>query len=107
MSKRPKHLDVKRDWGLRIEWDDATESAYEVGYLRKHSPSADAKKLREEVKQNPLTILPNSEDDGPLRIEDVEMVGNYAIRITFSDGHRTGIYSWDYLLDIDPQQQHK
>jgi DUF971 family protein len=30
------------------------------------------------------------------------MVGNYAIRIRFSDGHDTGIYSWAYLREIDP-----
>jgi DUF971 family protein len=29
-------------------------------------------------------------------------VGNYAIRIRFSDGHDTGLYSWDYLRRIDP-----
>ena len=31
-----------------------------------------------------------------------ELVGNYALRINFSDGHSTGIYSWDYLREIDP-----
>lgn len=31
-----------------------------------------------------------------------ELVGNYALRIAFSDGHRTGIYSWRYLREIDP-----
>jgi DUF971 family protein len=30
-------------------------------------------------------------------------VGNYAIKITFSDGHDTGIYSWVYLRSIDPE----
>ena len=31
-----------------------------------------------------------------------ELVGNYAVRITFSDGHDTGIFSWQYLREIDP-----
>ena len=32
--------------------------------------------------------------------DDAELVGNYAIRIVFSDGHDTGIYTWDYLLHL-------
>ena len=33
-------------------------------------------------------------------ITDIESVGHYALRPTFSDGHSTGIYSWDYLYDL-------
>src|SRR3954467_9303641 len=35
-----------------------------------------------------------------VEIRSVEPVGHYAIRPTFSDGHDTGIYSWDYLYDL-------
>jgi DUF971 family protein len=37
-------------------------------------------------------------------IKEVEAVGHYAIRPTFSDGHDTGIYSWDYLYDLGLRQ---
>jgi DUF971 family protein len=37
-------------------------------------------------------------------ITGIEPVGNYAIRIAFDDGHDTGIYAWDYLLDLDANQ---
>ena len=37
-------------------------------------------------------------------ITEVEPVGHYAIRPTFSDGHDTGIYSWDYLYDLGERQ---
>jgi DUF971 family protein len=37
-------------------------------------------------------------------ITDVESVGHYALRPTFSDGHSTGIYSWDYLYDLGERQ---
>ena len=102
MSVKPKHIDVKRNESLRIDWSDGRVSVYEVGYLRKLSPSAEEKKLREEMKKNPLTILPAGRGDAELQIEDVELVGHYAIRIAFSDGHHTGIYSWSYLRKIDP-----
>jgi DUF971 family protein len=38
-------------------------------------------------------------------IADVEQVGNYAIKPTFSDGHDTGIFSWDYLYELGQSQQ--
>jgi DUF971 family protein len=37
-------------------------------------------------------------------ITSVESVGHYALRPTFSDGHSTGIYSWDYLYDLGERQ---
>jgi len=38
-------------------------------------------------------------------ITAVEAVGNYAVRISFDDGHDSGIYAWDYLADLDRNQQ--
>ena len=100
----PTKLDLKKDRGLSIEWDDGTTSYYSIAYLRKMSPSADMKHLREEIAKNPLTVLPASavSRSGPLVALDAELVGNYAIKIRFSDGHDTGLYSWQYLREIDP-----
>ncbi len=105
-SVRPKHLDLKKDKGLTVEWPDGRISFYPVAYLRKMSPSADARMLREQMAKNPLTVLPASATSGdkPLTAVGAELVGNYAMKIIFSDGHDTGIYSWDYLRQIDPTQ---
>jgi DUF971 family protein len=104
MVDRPAHLDLKKDEGLTVHWSDGSRSFYPIGYLRRMSPSADQKQLREEMERNPLTVLPSgSASQGPLRAIGAEMVGNYAIRIRFSDGHDTGIYSWQYLREIDPE----
>jgi len=106
MMNRPTDIDLQRDRGLTITWADGSTSFFTVGYLRKMSPSADARQLRQDMEDNPLTVLPNSaQSSGPLTAEDVELVGNYAIRIRFSDGHDTGIYSWEYLRELDAQQQ--
>jgi len=103
VHQKPRHLDLRRDEALEVEWADGTRSTYPIAWLRRMSPSADAKALRDEQARNPLTVLPASTfSDTPLRAVDAELVGNYAIRITFSDGHSTGIYSWDYLRSIDP-----
>lgn len=64
------------------------------------SPSADARDLRERMAANPLTVLPASSSGAPLTAVDAELVGRYAIRIRFSDGHDTGIYSWRYLRQL-------
>jgi DUF971 family protein len=68
------------------------------------SPSAEARELREQIKKNPLTVLPAGKG-GPLTALSAELVGNYALRIRFSDGHDTGLYSWEYLRTIDPARK--
>ncbi len=100
---RPRSLDLVKDRALTVRWMDGLVSIYPIAYLRKMSPSADSRKLREEMASNPLTVLPASAaGSGPLTATGAELVGNYAVRITFSDGHDTGIYSWAYLRGIDP-----
>ena len=106
MSDQPVHLDLKKDRGLTVEWRDGSTSYYSIAYLRKHSPSAEARQLREEIAKNPLTVLPASAlgSGEAIAAESAEMVGNYGLRINFNDGHSTGIYSWAYLREIDPQR---
>jgi DUF971 family protein len=99
---RPVRLDLKKDRALTVHWPDGRESVYPIAFLRKMSPSADARQLRDEMAKNPLTVLPASlGTGGPITATGAELVGNYAIKIIFSDGHDTGIYSWDYLREID------
>ncbi len=101
----PRKLDLKKDKGLTIEWADGSTSYYSIALLRRMSPSAEARALRAEIEQNPLTVLPSSGTSAPLEALAAELVGNYALRIRFSDGHSTGIYSWEYLREIDPGGQ--
>lgn len=99
----PRQLDLKKDKGLTVAWQDGTTSYYSIAFLRRMSPSADMKQLRDEMSRNPLTVLPAraAGQGGPLTAVDAELVGNYALRIRFSDGHDTGIYSWTYLRELD------
>ena len=103
-GQAPAHLDLAKDRGLTVRWSDGTSSFFPIGYLRRMSPSADARILREQLARNPLTVLPSTSQGGdqPLTATGAELVGNYAIRIRFSDGHDTGLYSWEYLRQIDP-----
>jgi DUF971 family protein len=107
----PLHLDLKKDEGLTVQWRDGRTDFFPIAFLRRMSPSAEAKHLREEMARNPLTVLPSARGGGsgehgggaqagPLAAVDAEIVGNYAIRIRFSDGHNTGLYSWVYLRQL-------
>ncbi|CAD6874835.1 MULTISPECIES: gamma-butyrobetaine hydroxylase-like domain-containing protein [Methylomonas] len=78
---------------LEIHFDD--ESIYELPseYLRVFTQSAEA------VGHGPgqETLQIGKED---VTITDIQPVGNYAIKLVFSDGHDTGIYSWDLLYKL-------
>lgn len=100
----PRNIDLKRDEALTVEWADGHVSRYPIGYLRRMSPSADARELRKQMDSNPLTVLPRA-TGAAIEATGAELVGNYAIRISFSDGHTTGLYSWGYLRSIDPAAQ--
>lgn len=100
---KPKHLDLQKDKGLTIEWADGTTTFYPIQYLRHLSPSADSKVQRDEMAKNPLNVLPSAPSREPIVAVGAEMVGNYAIKIIFSDGHDTGIFSWEYLKEIEPK----
>ncbi|MBX3378753.1 MAG: DUF971 domain-containing protein [Phycisphaeraceae bacterium] len=100
----PTDIDLKKDKGLTVRWPDGTTSYYPIAYLRRMSPSADMRQLREEMAANPLTVLPSGPASGPVVATRAELVGNYALRVHFSDGHSTGIYSWVYLRSIDPDR---
>jgi DUF971 family protein len=66
-------------------------------YLRVHSPSAEVRGHG----PGQETLQSGKRD---VTIASVEPVGHYALRPTFSDGHSTGIYSWDYLYDLGERQ---
>lgn len=83
---------------VAIAWDDGRETYHPFERLRAASPSASNLGERD--------ILGNQYGgDGPkafpgVQVTGWERVGNYAIRFDFSDGHRTGLYSFDYLRAI-------
>ena len=83
---------------VAIAWDDGAESYFNSEQLRAASPSAETQGERD--------ILGNQYGGGgPRKFPGVqvlgwEQVGNYAIRFDFSDGHRTGLYSFDYLRNL-------
>ena len=83
---------------LQITFDD--EKSFEIPYLllRKESPSAENKG---HGNGPPPTQPPVPAD---ISVEEASPVGRYAVRIKFSDGHSTGLYTWDLLRKLGEQR---
>ena len=82
-----------------MTWRDGSTGFIDIVTLRRMSQSADARQERESQSSNPLHILKHS-SAAPLTALTAELVGNYALRIRFSDGHDTGLFSWLYLRSL-------
>ena len=96
----PEHLAISKSRGIHIDWKDGAKSDFTNEYLRDHCPCAACTGVhgtepRPKTEDNPLKLF-----QPKMRMLAVEAVGNYAIKITWSDGHATGIYSFAHLRKI-------
>jgi len=73
---------------------------YSLRALRKACPCAACRELRGKIKSSRLTVLTDSGDQ-PLSALAASLVGNYALKIEWSDGHSSGIYPFDMLHNFD------
>lgn len=82
---------------LELEFDSGEQFFLPCAYLRAFSTSAEMRHgtspTQEEFTNKQINIL------------SIEPVGNYAIKPTFSDGHRTGIFSWETLYKLGKKWQ--
>jgi DUF971 family protein len=83
---------------LDIAFDDGSEFSLPFELLRVYSPSAEVKGHG----QGQEVLQVGKRDVG---IVALEPVGNYAVQPTFSDGHNTGLFSWEYLHKLGTRQQ--
>ena len=83
---------------MEVSFADGANFKLPFEYLRVHSPSAEVR--GHGPGQETLQTGKRNVD-----IAGVEAVGNYAIKPVFSDGHDTGIYSWDLLYDLGVNQE--
>ena len=83
---------------LFVKFDNGYETTLTAELLRVESPSAEVQGHGSGQKTTPA-------GKANVTIAAIEPVGNYAIRISFSDGHDTGLFSWDILHDYGQRQQ--
>ena len=83
---------------LEISFDNGETFKLPYEYLRVFSPSAEVRghgKGQEVLQTNKKQV----------GVENIETVGNYALKIIFDDGHDTGLYTWDYLFELGEHQE--
>lgn len=93
----PKRIQLIGDT-FCILWGPGSEDYFDPTYLRTHSPSA------QNIGERDIFGIQYG-GDGKKQFEGItisswEFVGNYAVKIKFSDGHNTGIFSWEYLKKL-------
>jgi DUF971 family protein len=95
--------------GVEITWSDGHTSRYDFPYLRDHCPCALCNDER--AKQEKFGAAAGSSGSSSavlpmfkprVKAKSATAVGNYAIQIEFTDGHATGIFSFDHLRAICP-----
>jgi DUF971 family protein len=80
---------LDRDEALRITYDDGVHAEFPIRALRDACPCADCRTRRDQ--DRPVTTVAD------VSAVDAELHGNWGIAIRWSDGHETGIYSWELL----------
>ncbi len=82
---------------VRLEYEDGTSFDLPFEYLRVFSPSAEVRG------HGPgQEVLQTGKEN--VRVESIDPIGNYAVRLFFDDGHSTGLYTWDYLYELGTNQ---
>jgi DUF971 family protein len=91
--------------GVQIDWKDGHRSEWTFAWLRDACPCATCHEERQqngrrpgEAKPKPQTLLPMYE--APVRPVEVIPAGRYAVKFKWTDGHESGIYSWEYLRRV-------
>ena len=77
---------------LEVVFSEEPATVFPASWLRARSPSADNR-----------VQLKSANDFARVSILAVESVGNYAVKLLFSDGHSSGIYSWDMLFELSKE----
>ena len=95
----PKQIKVEEAKYLKISWDDNKEDRISLKYLREECPCANCKGetiLLRTIRPPKLSLA----DPKMFYINNIKVVGGYAIQVSWKDGHNTGIYSWEYLKTL-------
>ncbi len=91
---QPTEIRIRRaSAALEVDFDDGLRAVLPAEYLRVESPSAEVQGHGPNAKQ----IIAGK---AQVNIASADPIGHYAIRIRFTDGHDTGIFTWAYLHEL-------
>ena len=99
-KKKPRSVELLADEGmLCVRWSDGTQSWYELNGLRRSCPCALCREAREQSDE--LSLLSSEAISATAEAQRVDFVGRYGLRILWGDGHDQGIYTFDFLRQLD------
>ena len=105
LATEPEHIAISKSKGIKIDWKDGHHSEYPLVYLRDKCPCASCTGAHGTPPREPQTetaASPFPMFQPALKILSAEPVGHYAVRLHWSDGHNSGIYSFDHFREICP-----
>ncbi|MEZ4590246.1 MAG: DUF971 domain-containing protein [Chloroflexota bacterium] len=103
MAIRPTGVKADRNERvLKITWDDGRESVYPFAGLRAACPCVSCKGGHDNMGGPANPALVRDAPDTGVTVNNLQAVGAYALQFFWSDGHDTGIYTWDFLRQSDP-----
>ncbi|MEZ4619487.1 MAG: DUF971 domain-containing protein [Caldilineaceae bacterium] len=106
LQARPKDIAIDRNAGkLIITWADDHISEFPLRWLRANCPCASCREERRSAAQETDMLTLTSGPPPSTAIQNAALVGNYAIRLTWTDGHDTGIYAFTILREACPCSQ--
>ncbi|MBI5215650.1 MAG: DUF971 domain-containing protein [Ignavibacteriae bacterium] len=90
---------------LKVVWYDGHESVFQIEYLRDMCPCAgcagETVLFQQYIPPPPDKLIP-----GRYELRNIVPVGSYAVQIVWGDGHESGIYTWEHLLNLCPCEVH-
>ena len=99
-SPRPTEIKLhQQSRELELTFDDGKSFRFSCELLRVYSPSAEVR--GHGPGQEVLQVGKKN-----VNITAIDPVGTYAVKLVFSDGHDTGLYSWDYFYDLGMKQEY-
>lgn len=107
MDKRvqPKSIDVSNsDQVLEISWGDGHISRFSLFGLRKNCPCVECRGGHDKMGRFEPELF-RVEPTRTYKIVSAETVGNHALKITWNDGHNSGMYRWNLLRQMDEAVQ--
>lgn len=102
---RALKVDLSNDDGaLVVTWKGGGESRYALAELRRACPCAVCRELRSKPQAaGGLSLIEDAAATATAEATRLDQVGRYGVRITWADGHDTGIYTYDALRDLDAE----
>ena len=102
MNVTPAEVEIRNSEGeLFIRWQDGHESVYPLFGLRKNCPCVECRGGHGQMGSFDKSLF-SVEPTQNFSVEDIDKVGNHAIRIYWSDGHSNGMYQWETLRKLCP-----